>query len=163
MEAPIVYTLGHSYSHAKKYNDILNDINERITLILIRHIEGYLTKIGFDMGIDETVKYNITVTNGQVNVANDNATINATINNGIDHSELSKLIIAVRESLANVQSAEDASAVEGSLEIIESELKQEKPRKNFIQTAITTLKSVKSTVEFSAAVTALVQFISTIT
>lgn len=47
----------------------LKDFNNRVTMVLIRNIETYLTKIGIDMGIDENVSYNITVKDGQINIA----------------------------------------------------------------------------------------------
>lgn len=56
-------------------------------MVLIRHIERYLTKIGIDMGLDEKVSYLITIENRQVNIANDNSTINAT--NTVDGIDVS--------------------------------------------------------------------------
>ena len=68
-------------------------------MVLIRHIECYLTKIGIDMGLDEKAFYSITVENGQVNISNDNSTINATNTvNGIDVANVSELIQVVRNS-----------------------------------------------------------------
>ena len=49
-------------------------------MVLIRHIERYLTKVGIDMGLDEKVVYNVTVQNGQAIIANDNANVTATAN-----------------------------------------------------------------------------------
>ena len=48
------------------------------------------------MGIDDKVVYNATVHNGQAIIANDNATITATNNVGIDRDELKRLISEVR-------------------------------------------------------------------
>lgn len=52
-------------------------------------------------------------------------------------------------------------AITESIEVIESEILQPNPRKSFLRTALTTIQAVKGTVEFSAAVTALVQFVRT--
>ena len=158
----IIYTIGRVYSRADKYQEVIKTFNERFVLILIRHIEGYLTKIGIEMGLDENVNYNITVTNGQVNVANDNATINALINNAIDQSELLRLINEVKKAKTSEFSTEEIESINGSLELIESELKQEYPRKSIVHAAMTALKAIKSTVEFSAATATLIQFISTV-
>jgi hypothetical protein len=83
----------------------------------------------------------------------------ATINNGIDYSELSGLIEAVKSSAIDL-SDEEKVEVQESLETIEETLKQATPKKSLIKTALTTLSAIKNTVEFSAAVTDLAQFIS---
>lgn len=154
----IHYGVAFGYSSSKKYQDKVKGFNDRVTMVLIRHIERYLTKIGIDMGVDEKVTYSITIQNGQVNIANDNATINATSTNGIDFSQCSKLLDAVRENSQNL-SSDEKEIVESSLEVIEEEIKTEQPRKSFLKTAITGIKTIKGTVEFASAVTALVQFL----
>ena len=45
--------------------DLDDGVNERFVMVLIRHVESYLTKVGIDMGIDEKNIYNVTVQNGQ--------------------------------------------------------------------------------------------------
>ena len=146
---------------SNKYQDKVKGFNERVVLVLIRYIESYLTKIGIDMGLDETVKYSITVTNGQVNMASDNAVINATLNSGINQNELKELLEAITNNLPQGITPEDESAISESIEVIESELSQPNPRKSFLRTALNTIQTVKGTVEFGAAVAALVQFVTT--
>ncbi|MDD3833273.1 MAG: hypothetical protein PHR18_05140 [Oscillospiraceae bacterium] len=156
-----ITSLGMSYASSNKYQDMVKEFNERVLMVLIRHIEGYLTKIGIDMGMDESIKYAITVNNGQVNLASDNAVINATQNNGFYSEDLIRLI----QQLKNQGSAlpdEDRIAIEESLEVIENESKSEKPKKSLIKTALTTIQAIKGTAEFGAAVLALVQFIQTL-
>ena len=156
-----IRALGQAYDRsAKKYQDGVKAFNERVVMVLIRHIEGYLTKIGIDMGVDETVNYNISVVNGQVNVAHDKAIINATINSNFNHDELAKLINDVRAAMNKELPAEEKESVNDSLELVESELNKEKPRKGVIQLALNALKAIKSTAEFSAAVAVLIQFVS---
>lgn len=166
----MISSIGFSYLRSTKIQDILNEINKRIVYVLIMHISDYLTKIGIEMGLNETETYNITVTNGQVNVASDNAIINATINNNIDQNELLKHINDVKKTIPIDISSDEKDSVNGSLELIETELKQETPRKGIIQSAMTALKAVresvkistvKGAVEFSAAIATLVEFIST--
>ena len=154
----IHYGVAFGYSSSKKYQDKVKGFNDRVTMVLIRHIERYITKIGIDMGVDEKVTQSITIQNGQVNIANDNATINATNTNGIDFSQCSKLLDAIRENSQNL-SSDEKEIVESSLEVIEEEIKTEQPRKSFLKTAITGIKTIKGTVEFASAVTALVQFL----
>ena len=157
----VSHSIGFSYSHSNKYQEILKDFNDRVVMVLIRHIESYLTKIGIDMGIDDKVIYNITVRDGQVNIANDNASITATNNvDSIDVIELYKLIETVRaEANKSCLSSDDMDTVQSSLDVIGDESKAKQPRKSFVKTAVAGLKTVKGTVEFAAAVTTLIQFI----
>ncbi|SMC61852.1 hypothetical protein [Papillibacter cinnamivorans] len=149
-------------SESNKYQDLVKGFNERVVLVLIRYIESYLTKIGIDMGIDETVKYSIKVNNGQVNLAIENSVINATQNNGISQAELKDLLHTIKNNLPQDITPEDKIAISDSIEVIESELAQPNPRKSFLRTALSTIQAIKGTVEFGAAVTALVTFVSTI-
>ena len=157
-----IIDLGNSYTTSHKYNDMVKCFGERVIMVLIRHIEGYLTKIGIDMGMDENVKYLITVNDGQVNLAMDSSTINATQNKGINIDELKKLIDNVKKESINISSTDDIEIVNDSIEVIESELTQATPKKSMIKTALTGLKAIKGTVEFGSAVAALIQFIQTI-
>ena len=127
-------------------------------MVLIRYVECYLTKIGIDMGVDETIMYNITVHNGQVNVANDTAVINATNNLNTDSANLAALMQAVRDTAINLP-AEDMETVSDSLETIETEVVSATPKKGLLRMALNALQAMKGTVEFGAAVAALVEFV----
>jgi hypothetical protein len=146
------------YSTSKGYQEKIKGFNDRVIMVLIRHIETYLTKIGIDMGLDEKTTYSITVHNGQVNIANDNASITATNSVGIDATQLAELVKDIRVA-ANGLSGEDSETLESSLEVVEAEATADKPRKSFIKTAISGLTALKGTAEFAAAVVALVQFL----
>ena len=146
------------YSSSNKNQDKAKGFNDRVVMVLIRHIESYLTKIGIDMGIDEKIIYSITVQNGQVNIAHDNATITATNAIGIDTAQLAELVQAVR-STSNSLSPDDADMLNSNLEVVEEEAKSNKPKKNYLKIAINGLRILKGTAEFSAAVIALIQFI----
>lgn len=154
----IHHWLAIGYSHDKTYQSRVDGFNKRVVSILINNIERYLTKIGIDMGMDEKVNYNISVENGQVIIASDSASVQATANIGIDIDKLATLIQAVRNN-AQSFSAEDKETVESNLEVIQEEVKVPKPRKRFIKTAIDGLKFLKGTVEFAAAVTTLATFL----
>ena len=56
----------------------------------------------------------------------------------------------------------EIEAINESVDVIEDEVKSAKPRKGFIKTALTGLKAIKGTAEFSAAVAALIQFVQTL-
>lgn len=92
----ISHGVAMGYSSSNKYQDKVKGFNDRVVMVLIRHIESFLTKIGIDMGIDEKITYSITVQNGQVNIANDNATITATNTIGIDTTQLAELIVSYK-------------------------------------------------------------------
>lgn len=157
----VYYGVGVSYSRSNKFQEILKDFNDRVTMVLIRHIETYLTKVGIDMGVDDKIVYNITVRDGQVNIANDNASITASnVVNTVDVEELAKLIGGVKD-VAQTEglSDEEKETVESSLEVIEQEIKSDKPRKSFLKTAVAGIKAIKGSAEFAAAVVALIQFI----
>lgn len=157
----IHYGLAWGYASSKKYQDKVKGFNERVVMVLIRHIERYLTKVGIDMGLDEKSTYTITVHNGQVNVANDNATITAMNSSGIDGTTLADLILKVRATSQDLPS-DEAEIVSDSLETIEAEALSEHPKKGLLRTAITGIKAIKGPVEFVAAVTTLVQFLGNI-
>lgn len=127
-------------------------------MVLIRHVERYLTKVGIDMGLDEKITYNVTVENGQAIIATDGSMVNATNQVGADSSELAKLIAAVQAATDSL-SPEDKEAVQESLEVIEAETSAEKPKKSMLKTALATLTAIKGVAEFGAAVAALIQFV----
>lgn len=154
----IHFGLAWGYASSKKYQDKVKGFNERVAMVLIRHIERYLTKVGIDMGLDEKSTYTITVHNGQVNVANDNATITAVNNSGIDGKTLATLIQNVRAA-AQELTPDDAEVVSDSLETIEVEAVSDHPKKGLLRTAIAGIKAVKGPIEFVAAVTTLAQFL----
>ena len=146
------------YSHSKNYQDKIKGFNDRFVMVLIRHIERYLTKVGIDMGIDEKITYNVTVENGQAIIATDGSSVNATNQVGTDGSELAKLIAAVQAATDSL-APEDKEAVQESLEVIEAEASAEKPKKSMLRTALSTLSAIKGIAEFGAAVAALAQFV----
>ena len=156
------YGIGMSYSYSKQFQERIKDFNARVVMVLIRHIEAYLTKIGIDMGVDNQIVYNITVKNGQVNIANDQASITASsVVNTIDIHELEELINEVRKKaeIENALTDYEKEALYSSLEVIEQEATTQEPRKSVVKTAITLLKTIKGTVEFTAAVMTLIQFL----
>ena len=154
----VCHWIASGYTDSTKFQDRVRAFNDRVTMVLIRHIERYLTKVGIDMGLDDNTQYNISVNHGQVNIATDNATITATNNMGIDYTHLEELINEVKDKAIGFNS-EEKEALMDSLEVIEEQAKSNQVRKSLVRTAITTLKGLKGTVEFIAAIAALVQFV----
>src|SRR5699024_9637447 len=109
------------------------------------------------------VVYNVTVQNGQAIIANDNATVTATANIGLNTNDLKTLIEAVRTSASELN-AEDKETVSDSLEVIEAEATAEKPKKGMLITTIPELNYVKDTVKgvdgYSTAVTELIHLLA---
>ena len=161
-DIPVHYSVAMGYSSSRKWQDKIKGFNERFVMVLIRHVESYLTKVGIDMGMDEKNIYNVTVQNGQAIIANDNSSVTATANIGITANDIEQLIAAVRANMDTLASDEDKEAATESLEVIEEEVISEKPRKSMIKTAIASLQAIKGTVEFGSAVTTLIQFVGSI-
>jgi len=154
----IYHGIALGYSSSNNYQDKIEGFNNRFVMVLIRHIERYLTKVGIDMGLDEKITYNVTVENGQAIIATEGSTVHATNQVGADSGELARLITAVQASVGSLIE-EDKEAVEESLEVIKAEISAEKPKKSMLRTPLATLTTIKGAAEFSAAVAALVQFV----
>ncbi len=101
----------------------------------------------------------ITVHGGQVNIASGQSSIVANQYNGLDAQALSSLIAAIKNCVDDLRSDEDIECANDSLEVLEGELTQQKPKRSLIRTALTALQTIKGTTEFAAAVAALVQFV----
>lgn len=154
----VYHALAYGYSHSKGYQDKIKGFNDRFVMVLIRHIERYLTKIGIDMGLDDKIVYNVTVENGQAIIATDNATVNATNQVGVDVNELKKLIAEVQAAASSL-TPEDQETVSECLEVIETEATAEKPKKGMLKTALSTLSAIKGIVEFGSAVAGIAEFV----
>lgn len=155
------YGIGTGYSSSKDFQDKIKGFNERFVMVLIRHIERYLTKVGIDMGLDDKITYNVTVQNGQAIIATDHSNVTATNSVGVDTDVLSKLITDVRAASSGL-TLEEQENVADSLEVIEAEASAEKPKKGMLRTAIATLKSIKGIKEFGEAVVALSEFVNSL-
>lgn len=152
--------IADSYTSSNNFQDMSDAFNSRVVFVLIGHIRKYLEKIGIDMGVDENTRYSITVNHGQVNLANDQATINATMANGVDMSALIALTAEVKKTLSDEFSAEEKEEVEESLEAVKDELTKDSPRKGFIKTALRGLGAFTGkSAQFAAAVATVGTFI----
>ena len=146
------------YSRADSFQGRLKDFNDRIVMVLIRHIEAFLTEVGIDMGLDDNIVYNISTDSGQINISNDNSTLNAVQNHGIDTNELSKLILEMRNALDENLTVKDKEEANDSIDIIENELKSNHPDEKNVKTHFKFLKKIDSGVKFINSCLALVTF-----
>ncbi|MBZ9622972.1 hypothetical protein G9F71_008900 [Clostridium sp. FP2] len=157
-----VTSVGMSYSHSNKYQDMVKGFGERVILAFVNHIESYLTEISIDMGYDEEEKYMITINGGQVNIAKDQSTINATQNNGVNPDELDKLVQIIKTMLVDGIEPEEREIINDNIEVIQEELKKDIPKKGFIKTAISGLQGVypkiSGAVQLTAAITNIIRF-----
>jgi hypothetical protein len=142
-----------------KHQNKLKEFNEQVLVILIYHIEEYLTEIAFDINKDESPKYVITSNAGQVNLTCDNAAISATQINDYYSEELQNMIMGIKKELPALNDNE-RNDVDECLEVIEIELKSNKPRNSMVKTALSALRTIKGTGEFGTTVTALGTFIA---
>ncbi len=146
----------NGYNDYRDYNEIPKEFNHQVIYPFIDHIENYLTKVGIDMGLDGNVTYNI---NGnQVNIANDNATINATQNNGVDADKLKELINEMRNSLSDDLPDDDKQTAIESIDAIETELQSDAPNEKAIKTHFKLLKKIDSSVKFASACCSIATF-----
>ena len=154
----IHYGIAFGYSSSDKFQDKVKGFNDRFVMILIRHIESYLTEVGIDMGVDEKVVYNVTVRDGQAIIAAEGSTVTATNTVGLSGEALDKLLDEVRLAAEGLPQEEQEEVAE-SLEVIEAEAKSEKPKKSMLKMALKTLKGFKSVAEFVTAVGGLATFL----
>ena len=132
------------YTDSTKFQEAAKGFNNRVVLPFVYHIEGYLTKIGIQMGYDEERRFMITInsTNGQVNISQDNSTINAVQNQNVSASELEQLIRAIKEELGTGIGRDEQEIINDSVDCLQEELQKENPKKGLIKNCITGLTSV---------------------
>lgn len=75
---------------------------------------------------------------GQFNLAKDNATINATQNNGVNASELDSIIKSIMENLSNLKK-EDAESIIDAIEMVREELAKPEPKVSRLRSCVTLL------------------------
>lgn len=96
-------------------------------------IEYFNNKQNEERKMERIVTYN--VSGGQVNVANDNAIINATQNNGTNINELDAIIKKIMDNISGL-SKEDAETIEDSIGLIQEELAKSEPKKTRISSGL---------------------------
>lgn len=127
-------------TRSKKFDEIIKSFNNRVSLIFINHISDYLTKIGIEMGYDEEAKYMITNNGGQVNISRDNSTLNATQNINTNSEELLSLVREINKLLDDSIPNDEREIIQESVEIIESELQSNEPKKGLIKSCVNGIK-----------------------
>lgn len=108
---------------------------------------------------DDRLLISVTGGTAQINASFDNAKVEATQYIDCNEKKLEELVENVRNALSIDISDDDIGIVNTNLDVLEEELKRVKPRKNFLKVVLKSLKAIKGTAEFGAAVTELVQFV----
>ena len=108
--------------------------------------------------IHQIIYQDNSITNsGEINLATGKSVLEINQNNGIDGDQLNNILIQIRQTQENISSS-DKEAISEFLEVIEEQIKLDKPKKSLLKTAISGLQAIKGTTEFAVAVTALGQF-----
>ena len=121
--------------------EITKEFNSRVVLVLINNINEYLTGVGIDMGLDDNIIFN--VSGGQVNVANDCATVNAIQNNGLNIDEVEKMVTGIFDNIDGLDDSNTEVLVE-TVEMIREELARPQPKKSVIGAGIKLIAPIVS-------------------
>lgn len=150
------------YSSSRKWQDKVEGFNYKFVLPLINSIDGNLERICIEMGFDEDSKYNIYINGGQVNIAKENATLNATQINGV--TEFDKIIEELKKNLKNSDVDESVkNEILENAEGIREELNRKNPRKGILKSFAEGLKQsivlVPKVLEIGANIKAIISFL----
>lgn len=122
-----------------KFQEVIKEFNDRVLLVLIQNIEGHLTKIGFEMGMDENTYW--VVSGGQVNIANNNSTIHASQYNGVSLEDVNRLVNNIFDNLSDVTN-ENKETITDAVTMIRDELLKPKPKRAIILNGIKLLSPI---------------------
>ena len=136
-----------TYTSSNEYDDMVKAFNKKITLSLINIINANLTKIGITMGYDEERKHVITVNNehGQVNISQDNSTLNA-IQNNYPVREITDLAKEIKSLITSNIPKATQEAILDNLDCMTSIIQNENPPKSVIKTCLKGLKESLSAI-----------------
>ena len=146
-------------------NDLLNLEKEEAQLIteisdIIMKIEETIgdSKMEENIKRDERLSVYVMGGNAQINTAFDNSKIEPKQCIECDKKEFEKLLQNIRNTISSENTVDDSKSVNTYLDKIENEFKQATPKEKTIKEFLSKLETIKGTVEFGAAVTALIQF-----
>jgi hypothetical protein len=124
------------YSPGKTYQDHVDAFNDRVVHPFISHIEVYLRERWIEMG--EEGKIQINVHGGQVAIAQDHGTVNATQHN--HYGQIANLQVLVEQFKELIDSLnigeEEKQDTKEILDIAVLEVKSDKPRRSLLKHAI---------------------------
>lgn len=145
-----VYSLGWGYARSNSYQDMVSEFGKQIVLPFVNQINMYLSDIATDMGYDEGESFLIQINGGQaqVNVSNDDSTINANQINNNEQSRIDDLISEFKKNVEKELSENETTrnVLLSQIELIQSESKEKKPKKTVLKAALGTIDTVLKTV-----------------
>lgn len=149
------------FSNEKSFQEKVNGFCNKFILPLVNYINGKIEELCIEIGMDEDSKYIISASSGgQINIAKDNSTINASQNNTVSNI-YDKLVNDLNNCKIDKEIKESIEEVVGGLK---EEMEKEKPRKTILNSLINTLNKFKSkipdAIAIAADITELVTFIS---
>lgn len=114
---------------------MVKEFGNRVVMPFVDQVNVYLSDIATDMGYDEERKYMIHVSGGQaqVNISNDNSTINANQNVQINQSKVDDLISDLKSNIEKelVDNEPIKDVLLSQLALIESQQTESEPQKCF--------------------------------
>lgn len=150
-----IFKLGMGYTSSTKYQDMAKEFGNRIVNPFVDEINNYLMDIATDMGYDEESRFMVHISGGQaqVNISNDNSTLNATQNVQINESQVDDVISELKRNLETelADKEEMKNLLLSQIKLIESEKMESKPKKEVLKTAINTIQSLLKTVPLATA------------
>lgn len=161
-----IYHVTSGYSSSSKLQDRVRAFGQNVVFHFVELLELYLSDIVTDMGfdMDENNQFSISI-NGhgaQVNISQGNSSISAIQSNATDYSELVKIIESIEKKIPIEMPSDAKVEIIENAKAIRKELTRSEPRKGLMKSFALGIQSLanraKYSVEFIAAVTALVQF-----
>lgn len=152
----------YSYSGgSKKFRDWLKGFLDSVAYILVEHIDGFLTKAGIAMGIDETPSQQFHISgsrNTQINAASFGSSVTATQNNGLDIEALEPLLVEL-VSASEGMSGDEREVILDGVQALREEFSTGSPKKSVVKTALRTFSGINGGVQFGAAVSQVASFL----
>lgn len=106
--------------------------------IIIKNILGFCNILAKKTIKMEGGSMVLNMNGGQFNYAKDNATINATQNNGVNASELDSIIKGIMDNLSDLKK-EDAESIKDAVDMAREELAKQEPKVSRLRSCVTLL------------------------
>ncbi len=135
------------YSHGStKWQDMIDGFNSRVTMLLISNIEGYLTGLGYEMGLDQQAKniynnFNAPINNMGIQQGDNNIMNN--YNESIDYDNLQSALseIVKYKSSFDSEFGSDGKIISDKLDqLVELVKKKENP--GLIKTLVDDIRGI---------------------
>ena len=135
------YFLARGYSSDTKFQSHVDAFNKNVVNPFVNHIVSYLEEIAIDIGEDENNTTTINISGGnlrQFNFAQGQSTLVANqVNNSNDIDEIQKLTAELFQLISKEEiDYESKEEIKESIEMMEQQMKTEKPKKGLLRTLL---------------------------